>query len=192
MAHKSVKLERLKLIAVGVLSGVIVLSLAGFVKPVEIGKSASNRYSDRGYQIAFDYPKNYTARISESGSQKYMQIFPNHLESEIDPRIIEVVYDEDTNSEQPVEKNIYSSFPESSRNNLRKIQIGQAAGYQIQDSDAQETIIYSYVKSNGFIYLFKFTQSYYENNASAQINNRSYLGAYYKVLNSVDFDPQTD
>ena len=191
MTEKPKSNERAKLIVVGAMAVIIVLSLAGLIKPIKVGESASNEYFDPDYKIAFDYPENFLAQISESGSQKYVQLFPSYLENELDPRIIEVVYDVDTNPDQALEKDIYTSFPESSRGNLRKIEIGKITGYQIQDSNSQETTVYSYAKSNGLIFVFKFNQSYYENNASAQINNRPFLGAYYKILNSIDFDPIT-
>jgi hypothetical protein len=191
MGKRYSRTEKLRIVEVAVLAVVIVLSMAGITKPIKVRGEPTNKFTDPDYEVSFEYPQDFTVRSQETGGQKYLQVFPQYLENEADPNIVDIVYEEDTAPEQGVEKSIYVSFPESTRNSLRKINIGGITGYQIQETNSGETSIYSYIKHNGLVYLFKFNQSYFENNAPAPLSNKNFLGAYYQILNSVNFTVST-
>jgi len=170
----------------------VALSITETVKPIKIGQKTENKFTDQEFMFSFAYPENFKTKETIWGDSKIISIFPASINDQYDPRVIEVAYEKDRSPNLELDKTILALFPEKRRGQLKDIGRDGAEGYEIYLSEPEGTTIFSYFKANGNIYLLKFDQTYYGRSSNLiPVNNRLYTPTYYKILNSLDFTPDS-
>lgn len=168
---------------------VLAISYLGVIKPIKIGASSDPQYRDLKCQFSFSLPPNYKVLEADIDNGRVVSVFPSLFQDQGDPRVVEIACEKDKNPSSSLEDLVLSIFPGKTKGNLKKIQSYKVEGFELQISNGGTTTLYSYYKANGNLYMIKFNESYYADaNSTLPINNRPYLGAYYKILNSLDFN----
>ena len=133
----------------------------------------------RDQYMSFVFPGDYRAIPTTYGGLTIVEIKNN------DKKFAEVARIELADDNNGTLKSILeASYSDFSAKQVKKI-YKTSEGYQFTETTANESIIYTYIKSGNSIFMIKFYESYYKSdNALVRVSNSLLLKDLYNLINS--------
>jgi len=167
---------------IGTIVVAVIFALGDNVLNLRVMKSTFN---DPTLGISFQYPADFRARETKSQDISFIDVYPAFNEG-FEPKFIEIVIAKDNEANVNLSDQIALALKETGSSRMTRLHNGPHEGIQFTRSTGTDRSIYTYYKANGNLMMVKLNQQFYDvANPLILINNSSYTGMYYSLLNSL-------